>query len=173
MAAVAERYKAWDRDEVDAILEDRRIKLGMAMTDPADLVRRQCRHHRTEADEDEDEVNNGGGCGVELCVGHTAKGKDEIVRGRRRRSEPPCGDKKAEDEDEDGDGDDEEAQRKQRSKKGIRRSSASISRRQSNTFDSSELHSPTPYRRVVECTATPLQRPYDQVPPSLSSFDDF
>lgn len=88
MAAVVERYKAWDRDEVDAILEARRIRpapgAGQQRMDEREddsECEVQLLEEQKENEREEDDEGEGG-----VAVRTVGKGKDEIVR--RRKSAP-------------------------------------------------------------------------------------
>ena len=168
-STVVERYKAWDRDEVDAILEARRIR-------PPGEGRQQMmyghKHHSErevqlweEHKEDDDEES-----GAVHAVG---KGKDEIVR--RRKSAPhalhtnvrlkdreAAAAAAAEEEEDDEPSVHQQQQSRARASLCIPR----ISRRKSNTFDLCELRSPTPHRRSV---SQPLQHDLVRTSPPLHS----
>jgi hypothetical protein len=161
-STVVERYKAWDRDEVDAILEARRIR-------PPGEGRQQMMYgheHHSEREvqlweehkEDDDE---------ESGVRAVGKGKDEIVR--RRKSAPHAlhtnvrlKEEAAAAEEEDDDEPSAQQQSRARASLCIPR----ISRRKSNTFDLCELRSPTPHRRSV---SQPLQHDLVHTSPPLHS----
>lgn len=163
-STVVERYKAWDRDEVDAILEARRIR-------PAGRQQMMYGHeHHSEREvqlweerkEEEDEEESGS---VRAVGG---KGKDEIVR--RRKSAPHALHTnvrlKEREEAVAAEEEDDEPSVQQQSRARASLCIPRISRRKSNTFDLCELRSPTPHRRSV---SQPLQHDLVHTSPPLHS----
>jgi hypothetical protein len=166
-STVVERYKAWDRDEVDAILEARRIR-------PPGAGRQQMmyghEHHGEREvqlwEEHKEEVEDEESGGAVRAVG---KGKDEIVR--RRKSAPHALHtnvrlKEREEAAAAAEEEDDEPSVQQQSRARASLCIPRISRRKSNTFDLCELRSPTPHRRSV---SQPMQHDLVHTSPPLHS----